>query len=159
LGDLRGMLDGYEKAAKKRPQETERDRPPTQDLRELLRVQPLAEKKDVAALVALCQEDVGYESLMVYRDAERYLTQSAAAEALAGLGGAEVEAIKSALGKGPKVTGWLIYALGRSGAPSALKVLTEAAEREQGEDFERFERAVNLAYALALKGEPGKQVL
>jgi hypothetical protein len=44
----------------------------------------------------------------------------AAAEALAGVGGAAVGPIKAALGKKPQVTGWLIYALGRSRAPAAL---------------------------------------
>jgi hypothetical protein len=75
---------------------------------------------------------------------------------LAGIGGSEVDAIKSALGKRPKVTGWLIYALGRSSAPSALEVLTEAAERERDGDYEFKD---NIAHALALKGEPGKNVL
>jgi hypothetical protein len=38
----------------------------------------------------------------------------------------------------------------------ALEVLTNAAEREPGD---RYEFADNIAYALALKGEPGKKVL
>lgn len=156
LGDLRAMLDRYEKGRNERPREEKGDPSPTHGLRGLLRVQALAEKKDVAALVALCHEEIGYGSLETSRDGRRDLIHSAAAEALAGIGGAEVEAIYSALDKTPQVTGWLIYALGRSLAPSALDVLRKAAAHEgHDEDY----RAQNIAYALALKGEAGKQVL
>jgi hypothetical protein len=108
LGDLRGMLDNYEKGRKERNPKEERDLPPTYALRNLLRVQAPAEKKDVAALVALCQEEIRYGSLQASRDGMRDLLQSAAAEALAGLGNGAVEPIKAALDKRPKVTGWLI---------------------------------------------------
>jgi len=149
------MLDHYEKTRKKRPPEEEPIRPPTHDLRGLLRAQALAEKKDVAALVALCQEGQD-DSIEASRDGMRDLTRSSAAEALAGLGGAEVEAIKSALDKRPKATGWLIYALGRSGTPSALDVLQKLAEQEGGDEEYRTQ---NIAHALALNGEAGKKVL
>ncbi len=99
LGDLRAMLDHYEKGRNERPREEKRDPSPTHGLRGLLRVQALAEKKDVAALVAVCQEATGYGSLETSRDGRRDLIHSAAAEALAGIGGAEVEAINSALDK------------------------------------------------------------
>src|SRR5262245_27881625 len=52
-------------------------------------------------------------------------------------------------------TSWLICALGRSRAPSALQALAEEAERGRGS---HREAAAN-GYALARKGEPGKQVL
>ncbi|HEY7422773.1 MAG TPA: hypothetical protein VH682_00800, partial [Gemmataceae bacterium] len=157
LDDLRKMLNHYEKNRKKRPPEEGPNLPPTHQLRELLRTQALAEKKDVAALVTLCrEEDDEYSGLEVSRAGMKDLTHSAAAEALAGIGGVEVEAIKSALDKRPKVTSWLIYALGRSTAPSALDVLKKAAEQEGSDEQYRTQ---NVAYALALKGEPGKKVL
>jgi hypothetical protein len=130
FGDLRGMLDEYEKRRTERPPEENGDPPRTHVLRGLLRVQALAEKNAVAALVALCQEEIRYGSLEASSDGMRELIHSAAAEALAGVGGAEVEAIASALAKRPKVTSWLIYALGRSSAPSALEVLQKQAEQE-----------------------------
>src|SRR5262249_27617341 len=118
--------------------------------------QALAEKKDAAALVALCQQETGRQRIEVSSDGMRDLVPCAAAEALSELGGTEVDAIKTALSKNPGETGWLIYALGRSSAPSALEVLKELAERERGEwSF----RKANIAYALALKGEPGKKAL
>jgi hypothetical protein len=117
LGDLLGMLDAYEKVMKDRPSEEQSDRRPTYLLRELLQVQALSEKREMAGLVALCQEEIPYGSLDASSDGMRDLVHSAAAEALAGLGGAAVEPIKSALGKKPKVTGWLIYALGRRRRP------------------------------------------
>lgn len=156
LGDLRGMLDDYERVRKEHPREDRRALPPTHGLRELLRVQDLAEKRDVAALVLLCQEEGRRENVELSQGGEGDLLRSTAAEALAGLGGVEVEAIQSALGKRPRVTGWLIYALGRSSAPSALEVLKGAAERERDRDDSP---AQNIAYALALKGEPGQKVL
>ncbi len=111
------------------------DPPPTHGLRQLLRAQALAEKKDVAALVLLCQEEGRRGNVEAARGGEGDLLHSAAAEALAGAGGAEVAAIRSALGKRPQVTGWLIYALGRSSEPSALEVLKAAAERDRGGDY------------------------
>jgi tetratricopeptide (TPR) repeat protein len=156
LGDLRAMLDDYDNGRKGRPRGEQGDPLPTRGLRDLLRVQALAEMKDVAALVTLCQEEIRFGSLQACRDGRRDLVHSAAAEALAGVGGVEVEAIKSALGKRPQVTGWLIYSLGRSSAPSALEVLKEAAERTGDRDYDSAE---NIAYALALKGEPGREVL
>jgi hypothetical protein len=156
LGDLRAMLDHYEKGRDERLRAETHDPSPTYGLRGLLRVQALAEKKDVAALVTLCRGEIQYESLETSRNGRRDLIHSAAAETLAGIGGGEVEAINSALEKRPKVTGWLIYALGRSRAPSALDVLQKVAEQEGGdEDY----RTQNIAYALALRGDAGKQVL
>jgi hypothetical protein len=150
------MLERYEKTRKERPREEELEPPPTHSLRGLLRAQALAEKKDVAALVALCQKALPYGGVPTPEAGLRDLTQSAAAEALAGLGAAAVDPVKAALAKRPEVTGWLIYALGRSSAPSALEVLKQVAERGRGDDHER---AGNIAYALALKGETGKKVL
>jgi hypothetical protein len=158
VGDLREMLDDYEKHKKERPREEEHYPSPTHGLRGLLQVQALAEKKDVAALVNLCREKIPYESLDVSRGGRGDLIRSAAAEALAKVGGAEVESTDRALAERPKVTGWLIYALGRSSAPSALDVLRKAAEQEVG-DEESFTHSQNVAYALALKGEPGNQIL
>jgi hypothetical protein len=156
LADLRGMMDKYEKDRKARPQEARRDLPPLPGLRELLRARALDEKKDVAALVALCQRESPVDQFQASDGGAGDLLRSVAAETLAETGAAGVEAIKAALGKRPKVTGWLIYALGRSSAPSALEVLKQMAEREREGD-----RALtgNIAYALALKGEPGKKVL
>lgn len=157
IGDLRKILDQYETTRKPRRQEAaEFDLPPAYALRGLLRAQALAEKKDVAALVALCQEKSRFGAPGPTQFAEGDLAPCAAAEALAALGGAEVEPLKAALGKKPKVTGWLIYALGRSPAPSALTALTAMAERERGDDPVLVD---NIAYALALKGEPGRKVL
>jgi hypothetical protein len=156
LDDLRGMLDNYEKGRKERPRDEELPRSPTHVLRGLLRVQSLAEKKDVQALVRLCHEEIWFDGMRASDHAETLPIHSMAAEALATLGGVAAEAIKSALGKKPKVSGWLIYALGRSSAPSSLEVLQRAAE-----DTERGDgcRAQNIAYALALKGRRGKEIL
>jgi hypothetical protein len=156
LADLRRMLDDYEKGRKAPPPEEKDYPPPTDGARQFLRGHALAEKKDVAALVLICQEEGRRTDVDTSEGGEGDLRRCAAAEALAGVGGAEVEAIKSALARRPKVTGWLIYALGRSSAPSALKVLREVAERERGGDYFMTR---NLAYALALQGEPGKRAI
>jgi len=155
LNDLRSMVDTYEKARKPLPADEEQPRSPTQDLRDLLRVQALADNKDVAALVDICQKEEERRA-EAFKDGERDLLRCAAAEALAGLGGTAVESLKSALGQNPAEKAWLIYALGRSTAPAALMVLKEAAEKYRGDDSTV---AQNLAYALALQGEPGKKIL
>jgi hypothetical protein len=156
--EKRALLDALEKKMRmgedievRRRAEKEYDAlrlpPPTQDLQDILRVQDLLEKRDVAALIALCQEHSNAQT-QASRDGVRCLTASMAAEALARIGGAEVEAIKSALAKKPAATAWPIYALGRSRDWKAAAVLKKLAE-EEGDS--NYAIAANLAYAMALQ--------
>jgi hypothetical protein len=87
LGDLRGMLNAYEKTWAERPRSDVEARMPTQSLRDLLRAQDLAEKKDAAALIALCQERGPRSYVTAWGGGEQDFLRSIAAEALAGLGG------------------------------------------------------------------------
>jgi hypothetical protein len=155
VADLRGILDDCEKGRPKPPREEKHDSP-TCAVRALLRVQALADKKDVAALVALCQGKDPEGNGGPSGERMGYFFRRATAEALAGLGGSAVQAIKAALANRSEGTGWLIYALGQSSAPAALDVLTGLAERDSDGDSTYTE---NIVYALALKGEPGKKIL
>jgi hypothetical protein len=153
LDDLLCLLDEYDRTRKRDPG---RDRDPTRTLRDLLRIEALTQKKDVAALVALCQDTSKGGGRSASEDAKIDPVNSAAAEALATLDG--VEAVKAALAKERVLTVWLIYALGRSNAPAALEELTRLAEELRG-NAEGFFREDNIAYALAMKGEAGKKIL
>jgi hypothetical protein len=156
--EKRALLDALEKKMRmsedievRRRAEKEYDAlrspPPTQDLQDILRVQDLLEKKDVAALIALCQK-YSPPGAKVLEDGIRCLNGSVGAEALARMGGAEVEAIKSALARNPEAAAWLIYALGRSGDSKATDVLKKLA-KEEGDN--NYSTAQNIAYALALR--------
>jgi hypothetical protein len=176
LADLRAIVEAHEKTRKKYSPEEKRAlldalekkilmgdeiearrankeytalraAPPTQDLQDIFRVHDMLEKRDVAALIDLCQE-YSYSNTRVSRDGVFCVTGSMAAEALARIGGAEVEAIKSALAKKPYASAWLIYALGRSGDSKAAVVLKKLAEEERDGNHTTAE---NIAYAMALK--------
>jgi tetratricopeptide (TPR) repeat protein len=152
LDDLRRLLEDYDATRKRDPRD---GREPSRDLRELVRIESLARKKDVAALVALCQDESKGSGTSASRHALADPVHSAGAEALGALDG--VDAVRSALAKKPNLTTWLVYALGRSNSPAALQALAELAEQER--DFSDGSMTDDIAYALALKGEPGRKVL
>jgi hypothetical protein len=162
LSDLRRLLDDCQKA----PEDYEQAGPLTPEqeewrlsgdkcrnesiqlMRDILHVETLEEKKDVAALVAICQEEGDSYRLRTRRQA--------AAEALAGLDA--VAAVKSALDKRPKEVSALMDALGLSNDPAALEALKAVAkqERDRPENEKRIESLVN---ALAKKGKAGRAIL
>jgi hypothetical protein len=149
LDDLRRLLDAYDTTRKRGPDENGE---PGRVLRELVSIESLAQKKDAAALVALCLDvREGRQSSSQYQTDP---VHSAAAEALAALDG--VEAVRSALAEN-LLTTWLVYALARSNSPAALRALAELAEQQRKHLDKSM--ADDIAYALALKGEPGKKVL
>jgi hypothetical protein len=153
LDDLRRLANDYDKARKRNPGD---NREPTRDLRELLRVEVLVQEKDVAAaLVSLCQDESKGRGTSASEHALEDPVHSAAAEALGALNA--VEAVRSALAKKPKLTTWLVYALGRNNSPAALEALAELAEQPVEDSHSLLTR--DIAYALALKGEPGRKVL
>jgi hypothetical protein len=152
LDDLRRLVDDHDRTWKQQPQE---DYDRIGDLRGLLRVEELAQKKDVAALVALCQDRSKGRGYRPSQDALSDPVHSAAADALGALNG--VEAVQAALAKKPNLTVWLVYALGRNDSPAALETLTKLADKP-GWDWDYCQMDA-VAYALALHGEPGKKVL
>ncbi len=152
LDDLRRILDEFDRTRKRDPQH---DLKPTAYIRELIRIESLAQHKDVAALVAICQDHSKGQGRWAEKDAVSDPVRSTAAEALAALDG--IEAVKAALAEKPYASTWLIYSLGRSSSPAALEVLTTLAEQQA--DVRKCQDGHNIAYALALRGEPGKRAL
>jgi hypothetical protein len=115
-------------------------------VRDILHIEALQEKKDVAALVTICQEEGAPDGVEVRR--------RAAAEALGKLDC--VAAIQSALDKKPKEASALIDALGLSSDPAALEVLKGVARREREGDENRVR---SIVHALARKGKAGREIL
>jgi tetratricopeptide (TPR) repeat protein len=157
LDDLRRMVDDYDKTRKPNPDDL---RNPNRQLRELLHVEALAREKNVAALVDLCQDEsktpqVPGFAASVHSPFEAI--HSAAAEALGSLDA--VDAVRSALAEKPYLTTWLVYALWRSNSPAALQALAELAEQQPGKSDRFMHMTDDIAYSLALKGEPGRKVL
>jgi hypothetical protein len=152
LDDLLRLADDYDKARTPNPGEA---REPTRNIRELLEVEKLAREKDVAALVALCQDEGAGGGFDARTHAFTDPIHSAGAEALGALDA--VEAVLSALAKKPKLTTWLVYALGRSNSPAALEALAKLAKQQRGWSDDCI--IGDVAYALALKGDPGRKVL
>jgi hypothetical protein len=162
LGDLTAMLDRIEQrllaaAAKTGPVDARRRRDlleyaPTWEVREMMRIADLGAKKDVAALVALCQDSRSAQADTF--DAKPYeLRGRVAADALAACGDGAVGPVRDAIRARRGSVSWLIYALGRSPTPAALDVLRDLAREEKSWN------CGNVAYALALKGEPGRKLL
>jgi hypothetical protein len=155
LDDLRRLVDDHDKTRKPHPDDDLRN--PNRQLRELLHVETLAQEKNVAALVELCQDEskTPGQGFAASSHCPREAVHSAAAEALGSLDA--VDAVRSALAEKPYLTTWLVYALGRSNSPAALRALAELAEQQRGKSGRYM--TDDIAYALALKGEPGRKVL
>ena len=119
---------------------------PTWPIREATRIMRLAEEGNVEALATICQAPRS-SSRDIFEDPGNDWPSKEAAEALAGLGDRGVEAAKMLQGS------WPIYALGKNPSPKALAALRERAENEN------WRNADNLAYAIALHGEAGRELL
>jgi hypothetical protein len=160
LDDLRRLLDEYKKAPEDpafvgplTPDEeewrirlNERRAESIQLVRDILHIETLGEKKDVAALLAICQEEGDSNRVEARR--------RAAAEALSKLD--SIGAIQAALDKKPKEAGALIEALGLSNAPESLEALKRVVRQESGSDRNRIQSIIN---ALECKGKAGREIL
>jgi hypothetical protein len=118
-------------------------------VKELTRIQELAAKKDVKALVALCQ-DSGWVSTNVVTQAVSDWRCQAAAEALASCIGNDLAPVKKAIEEHQKNTSWLIYALGWMPSPAARELLEELNRKDRNQE------SGNVEYALALQKGQGK---
>ncbi len=160
LSDLRRLLDECKKA----PEEYEQAGPPTPEQeerrswlkesreraiqleRDILHIETLGQKKDVAALVVICQEEGNSDRVEARR--------RAAAKVLSNLDC--IRAIQAALDKRPKEASALIDALGLSNAPESLEALKGVVRGERGGDENRIQSIVK---ALARKGKVGREML
>ncbi len=124
----------------------------TRTIRELESDHGLSAAKNVAQLVAICQQ-----SNSTHVDTFKELSQDhrcrAAAEALAALGDTAVKPVREAIENRAGSISWLIYSLGRNASPAALDALKELQKTERSWNMD------NVAYALYLKGDEGRKLL
>ncbi len=125
---------------------------PTRTYREFVQISKWAAEKDVAKLITVCQK-TGRSSVKTFDKSTRFGQCRMAATGLANCDGEEVEQIEEALARGQGCKSWLIYALGRSESPQSEFVLERLARRVNQYDAE------NVAYAIWLKGERGREML